>query len=206
MRTIAPNQAATAARAALAPIAIDENSTYSVTLTSTEPGRPARTATSSLTGTSLHGFLLASLQGLTEDIKQDATGTITSWKTSPDGSEHWQTFTAAKAPAWTSLTIPATDLVEDDTVLVDGVWRTVLDTWTSEDDPAELGEDDPAVLAILDMTAWYRTDWIAARYVDVDQSATTEIEEGLLFLHLGNVVQVRREMPATPPVLARPTV
>lgn len=99
---------------------------------------------------------------------------------------------------WTSQTIRASDLVDSDTVLIEGVWREILDVWTAEDDPAaEFGEDNPTTLAILAKTDWSSPCWLAVRFVDEDRSTDQESIDALHFFRLRDLVQVQKEVPAT---------
>lgn len=98
---------------------------------------------------------------------------------------------------WTTQTIRATDLVDSDTVLIEGVWREILDVWGPEDDPAaEFGEDDPTTLAIEAKTDWSSPCWVAVRFIDEDRSTDMGIEDALHFFRLRDLVQVQKEIPA----------
>ncbi|WP_086779517.1 hypothetical protein [Streptomyces griseus] len=99
---------------------------------------------------------------------------------------------------WTTQTIRASDLTGTDTVLIEGVWREVLDVWTGDDDPAaQFGEDNPTTLAILAKTDWSTPCWIAVRFVDEDRSNDMESMDSLHFFRLRDLVEVQKEIPPT---------
>lgn len=101
---------------------------------------------------------------------------------------------------WTMETIRAIDLTEEDTVLVGGIWREILDVWKGGDDPAaKFGDGEPTTVALLGKIDWDSPCWVAVRYVDEDRSTPDEIEDGLHFLRLRELVQVQKELPFTPP-------
>ena len=91
--------------------------------------------------------------------------------------------------------VRAVDLEDNDTVLINGVWREVLDVWNDDDDPAaQFGDDHPMTLAILDKVAWCSPSWTAVRYVHEEASTASEVESRLHFFRCRDLVQVQREV------------
>lgn len=107
---------------------------------------------------------------------------------------------------WTTETIRAEDLTEEDTVLVGGIWREIFDVWKDGDDPAAMfGDGEPTTVALLAKTDWNSPCWVAIRYVDEDRSTQDEIEDALYFFRLRELVQVQKELPYVPaPTPAQP--
>ncbi|MFD3978280.1 hypothetical protein ACFWR6_06805 [Streptomyces griseus] len=100
---------------------------------------------------------------------------------------------------WTTQTIRASDLVDSDTVLIEGVWCAILDVWTAEDDPgAFFGEAHPTTAEIEAKTDWAVPCWIAVRFLDEDQSNSDETEDALHFFRLHDLVEVQKEIPPVP--------
>ncbi|MFB8442680.1 hypothetical protein ACFC7A_26880 [Streptomyces niveus] len=105
---------------------------------------------------------------------------------------------APPRPTWTTATIRAVDLRDDDTVLINGTWREVFDVWKDGDDPApQFGEGEPLTVAILAKTDWSSPCWVAVRYVDEDRSTASDIESALHFLRLRELVQVQVQESGT---------
>lgn len=96
IRTQNKDQRTEDAKAAAASLAINEDASYEVRITHSEPGRPTRSALGTAPGTSLPLLIEALLKGIDNEIEQDETGRITCWATDPDtGAEDRQVFTAA---------------------------------------------------------------------------------------------------------------
>ncbi|WP_433856680.1 hypothetical protein [Streptomyces kronopolitis] len=103
---------------------------------------------------------------------------------------------------WTTDTVRAVDLEDNDSVLIDGAWREVLDVWNDDDDPAaQFGDDHPMTLAILDKVAWCSPSWTAVRYVHEETSTPNEVDSRLHFFRCRDLVQVQREVKPEPGAL-----
>ncbi|MFC7791387.1 hypothetical protein [Streptomyces cinereoruber] len=112
------------------------------------------------------------------------------------------TNTHPKPPrsTWTTETIRAVDLAGKDTVLIDGIWREIFDTWKDGDDPAAMfGEDDPTTKALLEKIDWGSPCWVGVRYVSEERSDEDHVEDALHFFRLRDLVQVQKEIPADVP-------
>ncbi|MFJ5890312.1 hypothetical protein [Streptomyces californicus] len=99
---------------------------------------------------------------------------------------------------WTTETIRASDLTDADTVLIDGIWREILDVWTPESDPAaQFGDNSATTAAILAKVDWSSPCWMAVRVVDEDRSTDDDLEDVLHFFRLRELVEVQKEIPPT---------
>jgi hypothetical protein len=102
---------------------------------------------------------------------------------------------------WTTDSIRAVDLADNDTVLIDGVWREVLDVWNDDDDPAaQFGDDHWMTILIDAKVSWCSPSWTAVRYVHEETSTAVEIDSRLHFFRCRELVTVQREIPAENPL------
>ncbi|KUL44789.1 hypothetical protein ADL22_12665 [Streptomyces sp. NRRL F-4489] len=101
----------------------------------------------------------------------------------------------ASAPSrqfWTTATVRAEELLESDTIKVDGKWREVFDVWKEGDDVAgNFGDDSDLTKMIMEKTDWMSPCWVAVRYVDEEKSTANEIESGLAFFTLRDLVEIQ---------------
>ncbi|MYR62437.1 hypothetical protein GTY54_41640 [Streptomyces sp. SID625] len=112
---------------------------------------------------------------------------------------------SSRRTTWTTETIRAVDLTDEDMVLVGGVWREIFDVWKDDDDPTVMfGEGEPTTTALLDKIDWDSPCWVGIRYVDEDRSTSRDIVDALHFFRLRELVQVQKEVPYVPPTPLQP--
>ncbi|MGW1989601.1 hypothetical protein [Embleya sp. NPDC001921] len=98
---------------------------------------------------------------------------------------------------WTTTQVRAVDLYNDDTVLIDGVWREVLDVWKNGDKPEHtFGEDSPTTAEIRARLDWTSVCWIAIRYVDEKRSTPCTIAHGIHVVRTRSLMTVQVPEPA----------
>lgn len=99
---------------------------------------------------------------------------------------------------WTTEVIRADDLTDQDTVLIDGAWREILDVWHNGDDPAaQFGDNSELTKAITPYIGYVSACWVVVRFVKEERSTEDDVASGFCALRLRELVQVQKEVPPT---------
>ncbi|MDJ0463076.1 hypothetical protein [Streptomyces sp. H27-C3] len=99
---------------------------------------------------------------------------------------------ASTRRVWATVTVRAEELLETDTIKVDGKWREVFDVWKDGDDVAEMfGDGSDLTVKIMNKIDWNSPCWVAVRYVDEGRSTADEVESGIAFFTLRDLVEIQ---------------